>query len=86
MRFGINTLLYAGTFTDSHVKDLFGKFSKTGFDGVEIALEKKGDIDYKKTLKAFKDNDLICAAICGMFGENRDIRGPDKEVIEGGLS
>jgi D-psicose/D-tagatose/L-ribulose 3-epimerase len=86
MKFGINTLLYAGTFTDSHVKDLFGRFSKMGFEGVEIALEKKGDIDYKKTLKAFKDNGLVCASICGMFGEDRDIRGPNKDYIEGGLS
>ena len=86
MKFGINTLLYAGTFTDDHVKDLSGKFKETGFDGVEIALEKKGDIDYKKTLKAYKDNDLVCSSICGMFGEDRDIRGPNKEYIKGGLS
>ena len=86
MKFGINTLLYAGTFTDEHVKDLFGKFKETGFDGVEIALEKKGDIDYKKTLKAYKDNGMVCSSICGMFGEDRDIRGPNKEYIKGGLS
>ncbi len=86
MKFGINTLLYAGTFTDSHVKDLFGRFSEMGFEGVEIALEKKGDIDYKKTLKSFNANGLVCAAICGMFGEDRDIRGPNKDYIEGGMS
>ena len=86
MKYGINTLLYAGTFTDTHVQDLFGRFKEMGFDGVEIALEKKGDLDYKKTLKAFKDNGLVCSSICGMFGENRDIRGPNKEYIEGGLS
>ncbi len=86
MKYGINTLLYAGTFTDNHVKSLFGKFAEMGFSGVEIALEKKGDIDYKETLKFFKQNNLECAAICGLFGENRDIRGPSKENIEGGLS
>ncbi|HAX17302.1 MAG TPA: xylose isomerase [Actinobacteria bacterium] len=86
MKFGINTLLYAGTFQDEHVKNLFGKFAEMGFDGVEIALEKKGDIDYKKTLKAFNDNGLVCSSICGLFGENRDIRGPEKEKIEGGFS
>jgi len=85
MKFGINTLLYAGTFTDEHVNALFGRFAEMGFSGVEIALEKKGDIDYKKTLKVFKENNLECAAICGLFGENRDIRGPNKEYIEGGL-
>jgi D-psicose/D-tagatose/L-ribulose 3-epimerase len=86
MKFGINTLLYTATFCDEHVKTLFSKFAKIGFDGVEIALEKKGDIDYKKTLKAFKDNSLKCASICGLFGEDRDIRGPNKKYIENGLA
>jgi len=86
MKFGINTLLFTGTYTDEHVKSLTGKFKKLGFDGVEIALEKKGDIDYKKTLKIFKDNDLVCSSVCGLFGEDRDIRGPKKEHIEGGLA
>lgn len=86
MKFGINTLLYTGTYTDEHVEKLTKKFSEMGFDGVEIALEKKGDIDYKKTSKTLKDNGLACSSICGLFGENRDIRGPNKEFIEGGLS
>jgi len=86
MKFGINTLLYTGTYTDEHVKDLSKKFAEMGFDGVEIALEKKGDIDYRKTVKIFKENGLVCSSICGLFGENRDIRGPNKEYIEGGLS
>lgn len=86
MKFGINTLLFAATFTDAHVKDLFTKFKETGFDGVEIALEKKGDLDYKKTLKAFRGNGLACSSICGMFGEDRDIRGPNKEYAENGLN
>jgi len=86
MKFGINTLLFTGTYTDEHVKSLTGKFKKLGFDGVEIALEKKGDIDYKKTLKIFKDNSLVCSSVCGLFGEDRDIRGPKKEHIEGGLA
>ena len=86
MKFGINTLLYTGTYTDEHVKDLSKKFAEMGFDGVEIALEKKGDIDYRKTVKIFRENGLVCSSICGLFGENRDIRGPNKEYIEGGLS
>jgi D-psicose/D-tagatose/L-ribulose 3-epimerase len=86
VKFGINTLLYAGTYTNEHVKKLTEKFSRMGFSGVEIALEKKGDIDYKKTVKAFKDNGLVCSSICGLFGEDRDIRGPNKEYIKGGLS
>lgn len=86
MKFGINTLLWTGSYTDEHVKSLTGKFKELGFDGVEIALGQKGDIDCKKTLKTFKANGLECSSICGLFGENTDIRGPEKEKIEGGLS
>jgi len=85
MKFGINTLLYAGTFTDQNVK-IFKKFKEMGFDGVEIALEKKGDINYGIALNELKENDLECSSICGLFGPNRDIRGPNKEYIVGGLS
>ena len=86
MKFGINTLLWTGSYTDEHVKNLTPKFRKLGFDGVEIGLARKGDIDYKKTLKTFKDNGLVCSSICGMYGENRDIRGPNIEYIQNGLS
>ena len=84
MKFGINTLLYAGTFTDENVK-IFKKFKEMEFDGVEIALEKKGDINYDMALNELKENDLECSSICGLFGPNRDIRGPNKEYIAGGL-
>src|SRR5665811_185658 len=86
MKFGINTLLWTGSYTDEHVKSLTGKFKELGFDGVEIALGQKGDIDYRNTVKTFKDNGLVCSSVCGLFGENRDIRGPKKEYIEDGLS
>lgn len=85
MKFGINTLLYAGTFTDENIK-IFKKFKEMGFDGVEIALEKKGDIDYKKTLDELKENGLECSSICGLFGPSRDLRGLDKESITGSIS
>lgn len=86
MKFGINTLLYAGTFTDSHVKELFGKFREIGFDGVEISLEKKGDIDYKKTLSELKKYELKCSSLCGLFGLDRDLRSENKEYVENSLS
>ncbi|MGM0365364.1 MAG: sugar phosphate isomerase/epimerase family protein [Actinomycetota bacterium] len=84
MKFGINTLLYAGTFTDKDT-DLFKKFKSMGFDGVEIALEKEGDIDYKATLDKLKENNLECCSICGLFGPDRDIRGPNQEYVENGI-
>ena len=85
MKFGINTLLYAGTFTDEDTK-FFKKFKEIGFDGVEIALENKGDIDYKRTLNELKENGLECSSICGLFGPDRDIRGPNREYITSGMS
>ena len=85
MKFGINTLLYAATFTDENTK-IFKKFKEIGFDGVEIALEKKGDLDYKMTLNELKENGLKCSSICGLFGPDRDIRGPNREYITGGMS
>ncbi len=85
MKFGINTLLYAGTFKDEHLK-LFKRFKDMGFDGVEVALEKKGDIDYKRTLEELKKNDLKCCSICGLFGPDRDIRGPNKEWAQNSIS
>ncbi len=84
MKYGLNTLLFAANFSDEHTK-LFEKFKKLGFDGVEIALGAKGDLDYKKTLEALKKNGLVCSSICGMLGTDRDIRGPNKTYIENGL-
>ena len=84
MKIGINTLLYAATFTDKNIK-IFKKFKEMGFDGVEIALEKKGDINYKRTMDALKENGLECCSICGLFGPDRDIRGPNKEYITNGM-
>ncbi|MHB1376280.1 MAG: sugar phosphate isomerase/epimerase family protein [Candidatus Humimicrobiaceae bacterium] len=86
MKFGINTLLWTGSYTDEHVKNLTGKFKELGFEGIEIALGQKGDLDYKKTVKTFKNNGLVCSSVCGMFGEDRDIRGPKKEYIETGMA
>lgn len=86
MKFDVNTLLYTGTYTDEHVNKLTKNFKELGFDGVEIALEKKGDLDYGKTIKIFKDNGLVCSSMCWLFGEDRDIRGPNKEYIDTGFS
>jgi D-psicose/D-tagatose/L-ribulose 3-epimerase len=83
MKYGINTLMFAATFTDADTH-IFGKIRDLGFDVVEIALEKKGDIDYEKTRKELEKHGLACSSVCGLFGEDRDIRGPNKEYIENG--
>jgi sugar phosphate isomerase/epimerase len=77
LKFGVNTLLYSAKFTDEST-NIFRSIKNMGLDGVEIALEQKGDIDYSKTLYKLKENVLECCSICGLFGENRDIRGPNK--------
>ena len=84
MKFGINTLLFAGTFTDEDAS-MFPLFKQAGFDGVEIALEKKGDIDYGRIGEALKANGLVCSSICGLYGPNRDLRGEKPEYVRGSI-
>ena len=67
MKYGINTLMFAATFDDAETH-VFGKIRDLGFDVVEIALEKKGDLDYRLTVKELEKNGLACSSICGLFG------------------
>ncbi len=78
MKFGINTFLFASPFTRESL-NLLNDFKKMGFDGVEIALENKGDFDYKEALSMLKDNGLECCSICGAYGPGRDLRGDSEE-------
>ncbi|MFW6138362.1 MAG: sugar phosphate isomerase/epimerase family protein [Spirochaetota bacterium] len=81
MKFGINTFLFASPFKTSDLK-LFRDFKEMGFDGVEIALEEEGDLDYRKALAALKDHGLTCCAVCGTYGTGRDLRGSKTEQQE----
>jgi D-psicose/D-tagatose/L-ribulose 3-epimerase len=78
VKFGINTFIFTSPFTDSNLT-LFRDIKKMGFEGVEIALENKGDFDYGAVLKALKENGLECCSICGAYGPDRDLRGTEKE-------
>ena len=84
MKFGINTLIYTGEFSDEHVS-IFPGLKAMGFDGVEIAPGAKGDFDTGKMLAALRENGLECSSICGLFGPGRDMRGADKESVRGGI-
>ena len=84
MKFGMNTLIYTGEFSDSHA-GLFPGLKAMGYDGVEIAPGAKGDFDTGKMLASLQENGLECSSICGLFGPGRDMRGPDKESIRGGI-
>lgn len=85
MKFGINTLLFTGSFTDQEAA-LFGRFKDMGFDGVEIALGQRGDFDYATIRRALEDNGLECSSLCGLYGEDRDLRGPGQDVMSNALS
>ncbi len=78
MKFGINTFLFESPFTDKSISFL-KDFKTMGFDGVEIALENKGDFNYRDVLSALKDNGLECSSICGAYGSGRDLRGKIQE-------
>jgi len=78
LKVGINTFLFASPFTNKNLGTL-KEFKEIGFDGVEFALENRGDFNYKETLSALKDNGLECCSICGAFGPGRDLRGKESE-------
>ena len=84
MKLAMNTLLFAAEFTKEYFH-LFKKFKELGFDGVEFALASKDQFDYVYTKDRLAENGLDCVAICGMLGEDRDIRGPSKEYVKTGI-
>ena len=83
MKYGMNTLLFEARFTNDAVAN-FPKFREIGFDGVEIALQEKGDIDTALVKDKLAENSLECGTICALVGAGTDLRGPDKKVIENG--
>jgi D-psicose/D-tagatose/L-ribulose 3-epimerase len=78
MKFGVNTFLFTSPFTDEST-GILKMIRELGFDGVEISLENVGDFDYRKTLKALKDNGLVCCSVCGFFSKERDLRGTQSQ-------
>jgi len=84
MRIAMNTLLFAAEFTKEYFH-LFKKFKDLGFNGVEFALAEKNQFDYVYARDQLAENGLECVAICGMLGEDRDIRGPNKKYIKNGI-
>ncbi len=79
----MNTLLFEARFTNDAVIN-FPKFKEIGFDGVEIALQEKGDIDTALVKDKLSENGLACGSLCALMGAGTDLRGPGKESIENG--
>ena len=78
VKFGINTFLFASPFTDKSLS-ILKDFKRMGFDGVEVAMENRGDFDPVRLLGALKDNGLECCSVCGAYGPDRDLRGTEEE-------
>jgi D-psicose/D-tagatose/L-ribulose 3-epimerase len=78
VKFGINTFIFESPFTDKSLA-LLKEIKQMGFDGVEIALENKGDLDYAGVRKALKSSGLECCSVCGAYGPGRDLRGTEEE-------
>ncbi len=78
MRIGLNTFLYASPFTTKSAR-LFARFSRWGFDTVEIALEAPGHIDAAKVKAAADRAGLAIGSICAAMGPGRDFRGTAAE-------
>jgi D-psicose/D-tagatose/L-ribulose 3-epimerase len=83
MKYGMNTLLFEARFTNDAVVN-FPKFKESGFDGVEIALQERGDIDTALVSDKLAENNLVCSSLCALMGEQTDLRGPARESIESG--
>ena len=83
MKFGMNTLLFEARFTNDAVQK-FPRYREIGFDGVEIALQEKNDIDIVFVKEKLAENNLQCGSLCALMGGKTDLRGPSKEAIDGG--
>lgn len=75
---GVNTFLFASPFLTVSCS-LFPLFKQLGAEGVELALENKGDIDFQMTLDALQREGLECTSIVGAYGPGRDLRGTVEE-------
>ena len=80
MKYGMNSLLFEARFTNDAV-DKFPRFAEIGFDGVEIALQEKGDIDTGLINDRLAENKLVCSSLCSLMGPGRDLRGSDSDIV-----
>ena len=78
MRIGLNTFLYTSPFTTASTR-LFTKFSRWGFDTVEIAIEDPRHIDPLAVKAAATAAGLAISGICAAMGPGRDFRGTPAE-------
>src|SRR5688572_2298030 len=82
MRFGINTFLFTSPFTNDSTK-LFPQFKKWGFESVEIPVEDPSHIDPADVKAELGKNKLVCGAVCGCMGPDREVRGTPEQQQTG---
>jgi D-psicose/D-tagatose/L-ribulose 3-epimerase len=78
MKIGINTFLFRSPFKNDAF-NLLEKFSRWGFDSVELALEEPSHVDARAFRKALADNNIVCGSVCAALGPGRDLRGSKEE-------
>ncbi|MEJ7740911.1 MAG: sugar phosphate isomerase/epimerase family protein [Chitinophagaceae bacterium] len=82
MQFGVSTFLWVSPFSTQSF-DLLYKIRDMGFDIIEIAVEKKELIDWKRLKEMIKETGLK-VTISGAFGPERDISSEDARIREQG--
>ncbi|MEJ7914084.1 MAG: sugar phosphate isomerase/epimerase family protein [Chitinophagaceae bacterium] len=82
MKFGVSTFLWTSPFRTASF-DLVYKVKEMGFDIIEIAVEKKELIDWKKLKDVIKETGLQ-VTISGAFGADRDISHEDPAIRKKG--
>ncbi len=83
MQFGVSTFLWVSPFsTDSF--DLVYKIKAMGFDIIEVPVEKKELVDWRRLKEIVKETGLSIT-ISGAFGADRDISSDDPAVRKQGF-
>ncbi|HUH18230.1 sugar phosphate isomerase/epimerase family protein [Albibacterium sp.] len=83
MKFGVSTFVWVSPFSTEYF-DLLYKVKTMGFDIIEVAVEDKDIIDWKK-LKTIAKKLELEITVSGAFGASRDISSEDQSVRAEGL-
>lgn len=83
MKFGVSTFVWVSPFSTQSL-DLVYKVKEMGFDIIEVAVEDKDIIDWRK-LKAVAREVGLDITVSGAFGASRDISSEDPLIRAEGL-
>lgn len=83
MEFGVSTFVWYSPFS-TQAFDLVYKVKEMGYDILEVAVEDKDLIDWKKLKQVAKEAE-IKVTISGAFGPERDISSDDAQIREQGV-